>query len=130
MIKYFPNLSGICSVGLSNVSNNTLDIVSIKKLAFLVKLSQCSSSEDVIISLRITRASTCADSSPYFSCLMLLPILSKFVSDSRVGFVSIWGLSSGTSMSIGAAVLMDDFYSSRPQIFIFWAVEGILGNGL
>ena len=100
VMKYFPNFNGICSVGLSKVSNNTFEIVSIKKFAFLVRLSQCSSKEEVIISFKITKASTYADNSPYFSCLILFPILSRFVSDSWSGLLSIWGLSSGYSMSM------------------------------
>ena len=80
VIKYFPNFIGICSVGLSKVSNRTFEIVSIKKLAFLMRLSQCSSRDDVMTSFKITRASTWADSSPYLSCLMLLPILSRLES--------------------------------------------------
>jgi len=44
VIKYFPNLSGIYSFGLSKVSKSTFETVSIMKFAFLIKLSQCSSS--------------------------------------------------------------------------------------
>ena len=130
VMKYFPNFKGIYSVGLSKVSNKTFEIVSIKKFAFQVKLSLCSSKEEVIISFKMTKASTWADNSPYLSYLILFPILSKLLSDSKSGLLSIYGLSSGTSMSIGALVFIADFYSSIPLIFIFYAVKGILGNGL
>lgn len=73
-----------------------------------------------MISFKITRASTWAESSPYLSCLMLRPILSRFESYSISWLFSIAGQSSGTSIS-------------RTLFFVwgtsFEAVFGIFGTG-